>query len=479
MEYSSLSLKELIDLVQARKVSATDLVSYYLKRIEKFKDKNAVLEVFEDALQIAKEKDMFARENKDLPILHGIPILIKDNISYKDHRLTCASKFLENYVAPYTATALQRLLDQGAIVIGRTNMDEFAMGGSNENSAYGPCKNALDDTRVPGGSSGGSACSMALGLAAITLGSDTGGSIRQPSSFNGVVGMKPTYGRVSRYGLVAFASSLDQIGPISKTTEDNAILMNIMSGSDEHDFTSSKITVPDFTKNLGKDVKGMVFGVPTEIMKLLQQTEYTSKYIDLFEFLERQGAVIKQVSIPDYKASLPSYYVLAQAEATSNLGRFDGIKYTKRDEKAYKIDEIYKFSRTKYFGAEVKRRIMLGNFVLSSGYFDAYYLKAKKVQALLKSQVCKAFDECDAILMPTAFGEAFKLGEKSKDPVSMYAEDMFTIFANLTGVPAISVPFSTGKIGLPLGLQILGKHFDETTIYGISHFIEKNYKEKK
>lgn len=478
MEFANLSLKEIIDLIQSRKVTSVELTEYYIKRIEKYKDKNAVLEVFNDALAIAKQKDVYALQNKELPILHGVPILIKDNISYKGHRLTCASKFLEDYVAPYTSTALQKLLDQGAVIIGRTNMDEFAMGGSNENSAYGPCKNALDDSRVPGGSSGGSACAMALGLAAITLGSDTGGSIRQPSSFNGVVGMKPTYGRVSRYGLVAFASSLDQIGPISKTTEDNALLLNILAGSDEHDFTSSQITVPDYTKNLNKDVNGMVFGVPTEIMELLQKTDYTNNFIRLFQFLESNGAIIKEISIPDYKMSLPAYYVLANAEASSNLGRFDGIKYTKRDEKAYKIDEIYEFSRTRYFGDEVKRRIMLGNFVLSSGYFDAYYLKAKKIKSLLKSEVCKAFDECDAILMPTTFGEAFKIGEKSKDPVSMYAEDMFTIFANLTEVPALSLPFTKGKNGLPIGLQILGKHFDEKTIYGVANFIEKNYKEK-
>jgi aspartyl-tRNA(Asn)/glutamyl-tRNA(Gln) amidotransferase subunit A len=479
MDFSKLSLKELIDLVHARKITASELVDFYIKRIQKFKDKNVVLEVFDDAKQIALEKDKFASQNKELPILHGIPILIKDNISYEGHRLSCASKFLENYVSPYNATVIQKLLDNGAIILGRTNMDEFAMGGSTENSAFGVAKNALDDTRVSGGSSGGSASAMALGLAAITLGSDTGGSIRQPSSFNGVVGLKPTYGRVSRYGLVAFASSLDQIGPISKTVEDNAILMNIIAGEDQKDFTSSKINVPDFTKNIGKDVSGLVFGVPTEIMELLKKTEYLDKYTKLFKFLEEMHATIKEVSIPDYKLSLPVYYVLAPAEASSNLGRFDGIKYTKRDENAYKIDEIYNLSRTKYFGEEVKRRIMLGNFVLSSGYYDAYYMKSKKIKELLKTEVCKAFDECNAILMPTTFGEAFKIGEKSKDPVSMYAEDMFTIFANLTEVPAISVPFETGKNGLPLGLQILGKHFDEPTIYGIANFIEKNYKEKK
>ncbi len=475
MDYSKLTLKETIDLVHERKVTATELVNFFTARIEKFKSKNVVLEVFDDAKEIALKKDEYAKSNQDLPLLHGIPILIKDNISYKGHKLTCASKFLEDYVSPYSATVIQKLVDQGAIILGRTNMDEFAMGGSTENSAFGVAKNALDDSRVSGGSSGGSASSMALGLASVTLGSDTGGSIRQPSSFNGVVGLKPTYGRVSRYGLVAFASSLDQIGPISKTVEDNAIIMNIIAGYDEKDQTSSKVNVPDFTAKLGLDISGMVFGVPTEIANLIKKTEYSKKYEKLFAFLTSHGAIVKEVTVPHYEMSLPVYYVLAPAEASSNLGRFDGIKYTKRDKDAYRIDEIYSNSRTNYFGEEVKRRIMLGNFVLSSGYYDAYYMKAKKIKELLKAEVSSALDGCDAILMPTTFGEAFKIGEKSKDPVSMYAEDMFTIFANLTGVPAISVPFEKGKNGLPLGLQILGKHFDEQTIYGLANYIQNNY----
>lgn len=478
MEFANLSLKEIIELIQNRKVTATELVSYYISRIQKFKAKNAVLEVFDDALLIAKEKDDFAKSNSTLPLLHGIPVLIKDNISYKGHRLTCASKFLENYVAPYNATVIQKLIDAGAIILGRTNMDEFAMGGSTENSAFGVAKNALDDSLVSGGSSGGSACATALGLACFTLGSDTGGSIRQPSSFNGVVGLKPTYGRVSRYGLVAFASSLDQIGPITKTAEDTAIVMNIIAGNDEKDLTSSQINVPDFTHKLGNNISGLVFGIPTEILNLIKKTKYFDKYQKLFNYINSQGGILKEVNIPHYEMSLPVYYVLAPAEAASNLGRFDGIKYTKRDESAYSIDEIYSFSRTKYFGEEVKRRIMLGNFVLSSGYYDAYYMKAKTIKNLLKTEVTKALDECDVILMPTTFGEAFKIGEKSTDPVSMYAEDMFTIFANLTELPSISVPFDKGVSGLPLGLQILGRHFDEETIISVADYFQKNYKEK-
>ncbi len=478
MDYSKLSMKEIIDLLQTRKVSSTTLVKFYIDRIKKYKQKNAVLEIFEDALQIAKEKDNLAKSNENLPILHGVPILIKDNICYDGHKVTCSSKFMENHVAIYNATVTQRLLDAGAIIIGRTNMDEFAMGGSTENSAFGVTKNALDDSRVSGGSSGGSASAMALGLASITLGSDTGGSIRQPSSFNGTVGLKPTYGRVSRFGLVAFASSLDQIGPIAKTTEDVAILMNVIAGYDEKDQTSSKTPISDFTQNINCEISGKVFGVPTEILNLINQTKYSNKYAQLFKFLHDNGAKIKEISIPNYELSLPVYYILAFAEASSNMGRFDGIKYTKREENTYKLEDILCKSRTKFLGTEVKRRIMLGNFVMSSGYYDAYYTKAKKIQALLKQEVTTAFREVDALLMPTTFGEAFKIGEKTTNPVEMYAEDMFTIFANLTGCPAISVPFATGENKLPLGIQVLGKHFDEPSIIGYANFIEQRFKEE-
>ncbi len=478
MDYSSLSMREIIELIKLKKVTSFELVSYYFDRIKKFEGKNAVLEIFEDALEIAKQKDEYAKTHDTLPLLHGVPILIKDNMSYTNHHCSCGSKFLEDYIAPYNATAIQKLIDAGAVIIGRTNMDEFAMGSSTEKSAFGITKNALDDSRVPGGSSGGSACAMTLGLAASTLGSDTGGSIRQPASLNGCVGLKPTYGRVSRFGLVAYVSSFDQIGPIAKTSEDIALLMNVIAGFDENDQTSSNEPVPNFAEYLGTDIKGKVFGVPTEILKLIKKTPYENKYSNLFKFLHENGASVKEVSIPHYELSLPAYYVLQPAEASSNLGRFDGIKYTKRDKDAYKLDEILCGSRTKYFGAEVQRRIMLGNFVLSSGYFDAYYTKAKKIKSLLKQEVIEAFKDVDAILMPTTYDEAFKIGEKSADPVSMYAEDMFTIFANLTEIPAISVPFAKGQQGMPLGLQILGKHFEESTIIGFADFIEKNYKEK-
>lgn len=478
MEFEKLSLKEIAELLTSKKVTATEIVTYYIDRIKKFKAKNTVLEIFDDAITIAKQKDEYAASHSDLPKFHGVPVLIKDNIAYKGHKLSCASKFLEGYVSPYSSTVVQKMLDAGMIIIGRTNMDEFAMGSSTEHSAYGVAKNALDDTRVSGGSSGGSASAMALGLAAITLGSDTGGSIRQPASFNGVVGLKPTYGRVSRFGLVAFASSLDQIGPISKTVEDNALLMNVIAGYDENDQTSLTENVPDFTSELGTDIAGKVFGIPTEVMGLIKTTKYQNKYDKLFKFLREHGATVKEVSIPHYEMSLPVYYVLAPAEAASNLGRFDGIKYTKRAEDAYKIDEIFNRSRTKYFGDEVKRRIMLGNFVLASDNFDAYYVKAKKIKNLLKQETDQALEGCDALLLPTTFSEAFEIGAKINDPVAMYAEDMFSIFANLAGVPALSVPFAKGDGNLPLGLQIIGRHYEEAHILGIADYIEKNYHEE-
>lgn len=480
MDYSTLSMSEIIKLIHSKQLSCYDLTKFYIDKIRATSDYNAVLEIFEDSLEIAKQKDELSSQNTPLPILHGVPILIKDNISYKNHKLTCASKFLEGYVSPYSATVIQKLIDQGAIIIGRTNMDEFAMGGSTERSAYGITKNALDKTRVPGGSSGGSATAMALGLAAITLGSDTGGSIRQPASFNGVVGLKPTYGRVSRYGLIAYASSLDQIGPIAKTVEDAAILLNIIAGADKKDPTSNKLKVNqniDFTTLLNEDIKGKALGIPKEIMELIKKTKYEEKYNNLFKLLTSKGAIIREVSIPHYELSLPAYYVLAPAEASSNLGRFDGLKYTKSTDNEHNFNEILARSRTEYFGEEVKRRIMIGNFVLSSGSFDAYYKKSKKIQDLIKKEATEALAFVDALVLPTTFGEAFKIGEKSQDPISMYAEDMFTIFSNLTETPSISVPFAKGESGLPLGLQLIGKHFDEQNLLSIASFIEKETKE--
>ena len=480
MDLKNKSVLELKELIATKQISVTELVTYYLGQIERYKDKNAVLEVFDDAITEAKKWDEIIASGKtELPKLAGIPIIIKDNILYKGKKCTCASLFMKDYVAQYDATVIKKLLAEGVIILGRANMDEFAMGGSTERSAYGPCKNAWNDTKVPGGSSGGSAVAVALDMCAFSLGSDTGGSVRQPSAYNGTYGIKPTYSRVSRYGLVAFASSLDQIGPITKTVADNAYVLGIIAGHDINDATSGKNEVPDYLETIENDISGVKVGIIKEVQDLISTTEYAGLYRDIETWFAEHNAVVGEVSIKDYQLALPVYYTVAPAEATSNLGRFDGVKYTTRSEDAKEIDEVYCLSRTEGFGPEVKRRIMLGNFVLSSGYYDAYYKKAKKIQQMLKKQFAKAFEECDVIIMPTAFGEAFDLNSKTNDPVSMYVEDMFTISANIVGVPAMSIPCGRGKNGLPLGLQILAKEWNEKIIYQVARYFEKMHKEDK
>jgi aspartyl-tRNA(Asn)/glutamyl-tRNA(Gln) amidotransferase subunit A len=352
------------------------------------------------------------------------------------------------------------------------------MGGSTERSAYGVCKNAWDDTKVPGGSSGGSAVAVALDMCAFALGSDTGGSVRQPSAYNGTYGIKPTYSRISRYGLIAFASSLDQIGPITKTVADNAYVLGIMAGYDINDATSGKMPVPDYMDTLENDISGMRIGIIKEVQELISTTEYADLYRGIERWFASHNARVTEVSIKDYQLALPVYYTVAPAEATSNLGRFDGVKYTSRSDKATEIEDVYTLSRTEGFGDEVKRRIMLGNFVLSSGYYEDYYKKAKKIQQMLKKEFARAFEDCDVIIMPTAFGEAFDINAKTSDPLSMYIEDMFTISANIVGVPAMSIPCGKGKHGLPLGLQILAKEWDEKVIYQVARYFEKMYKEE-
>ncbi len=472
------SLIEIAKDIKAGKQSSYDLVKYYFANMDKYSHKRAVLEKFEDALEKAKQIDEKIAKGEKLGKLAGVPILIKDNIMYEGKIASCASKFLSGHIAQYTATAVQRLLDEDAIIIGRANMDEFAMGSSCENSAYGAGLNAHDDTKVAGGSSGGSAAAVALDMCAAALGSDTGGSIRQPSSLNGVVGIKGSYGRVSRYGLIAFASSLDQIGPITHTVEDAAYLLEIMAGADPHDTTSSAEKVEGYFENLKPTLKGKTIGIVAEVDKLLETCEYKANFERLVKWLEQEGAVVKTISIKGYEISLPIYYIIAPAEATSNLGRFDGVKYTTRSKDAKNINDVYEMSRTEGFGKEVKRRIMLGNFVLSSGFYDAYYVKAKKIQQKLAKEFDKAFEMVDAIVMPTTYGEAFGLNSK-QDPTTMYAEDMFTIISNLVGVPTISVPYSKGKTGLPLGVQVTCKKFNEQGVFDIASYIHKNYKESK
>ena len=463
---------ELVNEIKSGKKTSYDVVKSYIEVINQKKEYNAVIEVFQDALTIAKNIDERIAQGESLGRLAGVPIVIKDNILYKGKIAGCASKFMQDYHAEYTSTVVKKLLAEDAVIIGRANMDEFAMGGSTEKSCYGPCLNALDKTRVPGGSSGGSACAVAGGMAPCSLGTDTGGSIRQPSSYNGIVGIKPTYGRVSRYGVVAFASSLDQVGPITTSVEDNAYLLSILAGYDENDGTSLKAEVPNYLEAIGQDIKGLKIGVCKEVKSLMRDNSFDS----IVQWFASQGAEIVEVNVKDIELCLPAYYIIATAEASSNLGRFDGVKYSRRSTEANDLDQIYVKSRSEGFGAEVKRRIMLGNFVLSSGYYDAYYLKAKRVQQAVKNQFKEAFEKCDCMILPTTLGEAYKIGAIT-NPVDMYIEDIFTIPANIAGIPSINIPYGKGPNGMPLGMQVMAKHLNEMMIYRVADYFEKHHEE--
>jgi len=390
----------------------------------------------------------------------------------KGVRTTAGSKTLENFIPPYDCTAVARLEAAGAVVLGKMNCDEFAMGSSNENSAYGPVRNPRDTSRVPGGSSGGSAAAVAAGTAVATLGSDTGGSIRQPASFCGVVGLMPTYGRVSRYGLIAFASSLDHIGPLTKTVKDAAILLRVIAGRDPLDSTSADVLVPDYEADLAKPVRGLKIGVPKEYFGEGLEAEVRAAVEAGIAKLRSAGCEIVPISLPHTAYAIPTYYVIATAEASANLARYDGVRYGYRAKNARSLAEMYRKSRDEGFGPEVKRRIMLGTYALSSGYYDAYYLKAQRVRTLLTRDFEQAFQKVDAIVTPTAPTPAFKLGEKSDDPLSMYLADIYTVTADLAGIPGISVPCGQGQSGLPIGLQVLGRHFDESTVLRVASAIE-------
>ena len=474
MKFEELSLLEIVDLLHSQKISSEELTQYFIDRINDRKELNAVLEIYDDAIEqakIADEKIKSGFRGK----LAGVPVLIKDNILFKGKKASCASKFLENYVAQYNSTVVDKMLAEGAVILGRTNMDEFAMGSSTENSAYGNTLNAIDPTRVPGGSSGGSACAVRAGLCPVALGTDTGGSIRQPASYNGIVGIKPTYGRVSRYGVVAYASSIEQVGPFTKTVKDNAYMLSILSGGSQNDETSLKVEVPDYLSQIKGNIKGVKVGVLKEVSDAVKGLDVEKTYFDLIEFLKENGAEIVYTTMPHFALTLPCYYIIAPAEASSNLGRFDGIKYSRRSATASNVDEIYVKSRSEGFGKEVKRRIMLGNFVLSSGYFDAYYNKAKKLQQKLKKEAEEVFKSCDVIILPTATGEAFEIGSKTQDPIAMYKEDLFTILANILGVPAISVPCGQGSHGLPFGMQVLADCLKEGQAYNVADYIQRQY----
>lgn len=471
MEILKLSAIEIREKIKNKEITCKEVVSAFINQIEKTKDYNAVLEVFDDAITKAEEMDKKIQEGFSGK-LAGVPIIIKDNILYAGKKCSCSSKFLEDYIAQYDATVVTKMLNEGAVIIGRANMDEFAMGSSTENSAFGVTHNPIDFDRVPGGSSGGSACAVALDLCPISLGTETGGSVRQPASYCGIYGLKPTYGRISRYGVVAFASSLDQVGVFSKTVDDNALMLEVLSGSDEHDETSSKEMVDEYSKDLELKPDNITVGVPAEILKMCKGMPCENNFKEFIKFLNDNNIKTVDVSVKDIELGLPTYYILAPAEATSNLARFDGVKYTYRNKDARNLQDIYKESRSEGFGKEVKRRIMLGNYVLSSGYYEAYYRKAKKVQGLLIKEYEDAFKSCDIIIMPTTMGEAFKIGSKPSDPVETYKEDIFTVTANIAGLPSLSIPFGKGDNNLPLGIQLMSKKFNERTIYKLAKYIE-------
>ncbi|MBT2678546.1 Asp-tRNA(Asn)/Glu-tRNA(Gln) amidotransferase subunit GatA [Bacillus sp. ISL-35] len=467
-------ISELHELLHKRDLSVSDLVDESFKRIGEVEGKvQAFLTLDEDnARAAAKALDDKAVQNAPTNALYGLPIGIKDNIVTNSLRTTAASKILENFNPIYDATVIQKLKQADTVTIGKLNMDEFAMGSSNENSGFQKTLNPWNLERVPGGSSGGSAASVAAGEVLFSLGSDTGGSIRQPASFCGVVGMKPTYGLVSRFGLIAFASSLDQIGPITRNVEDNAYLLKAIAGHDEMDSTSAKVDIPDYIGSLSGDIKGMKIAVPKEYIGEGVDEEVRKSVMDALEVLERLGAKWEEVSLPHSKYALATYYLLSSSEASANLARFDGVRYGYRTPNAENLIEMYKKTRAEGFGEEVKRRIMLGTFALSSGYYDAYYKKAQKVRTLIKQDFEKVFEQYDVIVGPTTPTPAFKLGENTRDPMTMYANDILTIPVNLAGVPAISVPCGFDK-GLPLGLQIIGRHFDESTVYKVAHAFEQ------
>ncbi|RZT16545.1 MULTISPECIES: Asp-tRNA(Asn)/Glu-tRNA(Gln) amidotransferase subunit GatA [Fictibacillus] len=467
-------ISELHQLLHTKELSVTDIVDATFDRIHQVDDKvRAFLTLNEEYSRIkAKQLDEKLVSGADRGLLFGMPIGIKDNIVTKGIRTTCASRILENFEPIYDATVVERLTAADTVTIGKLNMDEFAMGSSNENSGFHPTHNPWDLSCVPGGSSGASAAAVSAGEVLFSLGSDTGGSIRQPAAFCGVVGLKPTYGLVSRYGLVAFASSLDQIGPITTSVEDNAYLLQAIAGNDPMDSTSAKVDIPDYLASLTGEVKGLRIGVPKEYLGEGVQSDVKERIMEALKVLEGLGATWEEVSLPHSRYALATYYLLSSSEASANLSRFDGVRYGLRSDNSNNLIDMYKQSRSEGFGEEVKRRIMLGTFALSSGYYDAYYKKAQKVRTLIKEDFTKVFEKYDVIIGPTTPSASFKCGAMTKDPLTMYMNDILTIPVNLAGVPAISVPCGFSD-GLPIGLQIIGKHFDEATIYKVAHAFEQ------
>ena len=475
MEVTALTIEAARNAVQERKTTAIAMAEAHYSRIQKEDGQiGAFLTLSrERALQQAERMDRIVADGKPLPPLGGVPVGIKDVLSTRGVRTTAGSKILDKYVPPYDCTAVAKLETAGAVILGKMNCDEFAMGSSNENSGFHPVRNPRDLSRVPGGSSGGSAAAVAAGMAVATLGSDTGGSIRQPASFCGVVGLMPTYGRVSRYGLIAFASSLDHIGPLTRTVKDAAIVLGAIAGRDPMDSTSAEVPVPDYVSQLDKPVSGLKLGVAKEYFGDGLDDEVRQAVERAIDTLKSLGCEVVPVSLPHTSYAIPAYYLIATAEASSNLARYDGVRYSLRARGVKTLSEMYRRSRDEGFGTEVKRRIMLGTYALSAGYYDAYYLKAQKVRTLLTRDFDEAFQKVDAIVTPTCPTAAFRLGEKSNDPLSMYLADIYTVTADLAGIPGISVPCGQTREKLPIGLQILGKHFDEATILRIAHAYEQ------
>jgi aspartyl-tRNA(Asn)/glutamyl-tRNA(Gln) amidotransferase subunit A len=472
----SLTIDEVRLAVEQRKTTAAALVDDFYARIRKEDPEiGAFLTLSEDRASAQAERiDKLAADGQPLPPLAGVPIAIKDVMVTRGVRTTAGSKILENFIPPYDCTAVTRLEAAGAVVLGKLNCDEFAMGSSTENSAYHPVHNPRDKTRVPGGSSGGSAAAVAAGMAVATLGSDTGGSIRQPASFCGVVGLKPTYGRVSRYGLIAFASSLDHIGPFANTVKDAALMLRTIAGRDPMDSTSADLPVPDYVAELEKPVQGLKVGVAKEYFGSGLDAEVRAAVEAAIQKLAALGCEIVPVTLPNTEYAIPAYYIVATAEASANLARFDGVRYGFRARGTKTLAEMYRETRDGGFGMEVKRRIMLGTYALSAGYYDAYYLKAQKVRTLLTRDFDEAFKKVDVIAAPTAPTPAFKLGEKVDDPLAMYLADIYTVTANLAGIPGISVPCGENHEKLPIGLQLFARHFDEATLLRVAHGYEQS-----
>ncbi len=466
-----LKLFELVEKIKKKEISSKEVTKAFIERSQKSKKLNSyITENFENALQKAKQFDEKPDFNKKLP---GIPLAVKDLFCTKNIRTTAGSKILENFIPTYESTVTQNILNEGGIIIGKLNCDEFAMGSSNETSFFGNVQNPISENLVPGGSSGGSSSALAAKLTPATIGTDTGGSIRQPASFTGTVGLKPTYGSCSRYGIVAFASSLDQAGPMTQNVKDCALMLEVISSYDNKDSTSVDFKRGQYFKDLNENIKGKKIGIPKQYRVDGMPKEIDELWKKGMKIIEDNGGEIIEINLPNTNYALPTYYIVAPAEASSNLARYDGVKYGFRS-KGENLIDMYEKTRSEGFGDEVKRRIMIGTYVLSSGYYDAYYLKAQKVRRLIKNDFDQAYKKVDAILTPSTPSSAFKIGEKTNDPVSMYLNDIFTVPINLAGLPAISIPAGHDKSGYPLGLQVIGKAFDEQNILNIAYSIEKN-----